>query len=79
MITNGFTFEDTDLPWVEITKEQYDNKVHLQRWKVVDGQLTQIVKFARKFLRLVPGTTFYTVAGNMLIVGNDDGWDKFDS
>lgn len=78
-LTNGFTFDDTNQPYVEITKEQYDQKVHIHTWKVVDGKLTPIVKARRQTLQLVPGNKWHTVAGNMLIVGDDDGWDKRNS
>lgn len=76
-ITQTLTFEDTNLPYVVITKEQYDKKIHLQRWKVVDGELTPIVKAPPRLLQLVPGNRWHTVAGNMLIIGDDDGWDKY--
>jgi len=78
-LTNGFTFDDTNQPFVEITKEQYDQKVHIHTWKVVDGKLTPIVKARRQVLQLVPGNRWHTVAGNMLIIGEDDGWDKRNS
>lgn len=76
-ITESLTFEETNLPYVVITKEQYDNNVHLHRWKVIDGELTPIVKAPPRLLQLVPGNRWYTTAGNMLIIGEDDGWDKY--
>jgi hypothetical protein len=38
----GATFEDTDKPWIEITKEQYDSGLPFRRLKVVNGKIEEI-------------------------------------
>lgn len=75
-IVNGLTFEDTDLPWVEITREQYNAGIQYKQLKVVDGKLEEILRLKLKKLPLVQGNKWYTQANNMLIIGNERGWDE---
>lgn len=72
----GCTFDDTSEPWIEITRQQYNSNIHLVPGVVVEGKWSPITKGRRIGKRLKPGNTWHTVAGNMLIVGNDDGWDR---
>lgn len=74
-LVDGLEFFDTDKPYVEITREQYEAGVHFQCWRVVDGKLTRIPRIRLKQLALVPGSKWYTT-NNMLIIGNERGWDE---
>jgi hypothetical protein len=75
-IVDGWTFEDTDKPWIEITREQYNQNIQHKKLKVVNGKLEEIPRIRLKKLPLVEGTTWYTTKGNMLIIGNERGWDE---
>lgn len=75
-IIDGHTFEDTNKPWIEITREQYDKGVHLKRLRVVDGKLEEIQYTNVKKTMLVEGNRWFTTKENMLIIGNERGWDE---
>lgn len=75
-IVDGFTMEDTDKPWVEISKDQYNAGIQYRRLKVVDGQLVDNPKITTKELPLVEGKRWFTKKDNMLIIGNERGWDE---
>lgn len=75
-IVDGCTAEDTDKPWIEISKEQYDAGIFYKRLKVVDGKLIEIQKITIKNLPLVEGERWFTTRDNMLIIGNERGWDE---
>jgi hypothetical protein len=75
-IVNGLTFEDTDKPWIEISREQYDAGIQYKQLKVVNGKLEEIPRIRLKRLPLVEGTRWYTTKSNMLIMGNERGWDE---
>ena len=71
----SFTFEDTDKPFIEISREQYNANLHLKKLKVIDGKLVEIKKDHSFKLPLVNGTTWFTTSENMLIIGKEKGWD----
>lgn len=73
-IVDGLTFDETDKPWIEITREQYDKAIYARKWKVVDGKLEEIVKVRTIQLPLVKGDKWHTHESNMLIIGKDNGW-----
>ncbi len=75
-IVDGFTFEDTDKPWIEITREQYNAGIQYKQLKVINGKLEEIPRIRLKKLPLVEGTRWYTTKSNMLIIGNERGWDE---
>lgn len=75
-IVDGFTFEDTDKPWVEITREQYNQGLQYKQLKVVDGKILEIPRIRTKKLPLVEGNRWYTSKENMLIIGTERGWDE---
>lgn len=75
-IVDGFTFEDTDKPWIEISREQYNAGIQYKQLKVVNGKLEEISRIRIKKLPLVEGTRWYTTKENMLIIGNERGWDE---
>jgi hypothetical protein len=47
-LVTGFTFEDTDKPWVEITREQYDSGLPFKKLKVVNGKIEEITRETKK-------------------------------
>ena len=72
------TVHDTDQPFIVVTAEQYD-AYKGKLWKLVDGKLVE-----RKYMfpheepegpPVVEGSTWKTTEDNMLIMGNDKGWD----
>ena len=73
---NGWTFENTDLPFVEITREQYDQGFQYKRLKIIDGIPVEIKKVSKIDLGLVKGNRWFTDRSNMLIIGLDNGWDE---
>ncbi len=75
-IVDGFTFEDTDKPWIEITREQYNAGIQYRQLKVVDGKLIEIPRIRIKKLPLIEGNRWYTTKENMLIIGIERGWDE---
>lgn len=75
-IVDGVTFEETDKPWIEITREQYNAGFQYKRLKVVDDKFEEIPKINVIKLPLVPGNTWFTSKENMLIMGNERGWDE---
>lgn len=75
-IVDGYTMEDTEKPWIEITREQYNLGIQYKRLKVVDGKLVEILKVTTKKLPLVQGDRWYTTKENMLIIGKERGWDE---
>lgn len=75
-IVNGFTMEETDKPWIEITREQYNAGFQYKRLKVVNGKLEEIKRTTTKELQLVEGNRWFTTKENMLIIGNERGWDE---
>lgn len=76
-IVNGCTIdENVDLPWVEISKEQYLSGMPYRRLRVVNGKIEEIKQDSIKQLSLVEGNRWYTNKSNMLIIGNDNGWDE---
>lgn len=76
MLVDGFTMEDTDKPWIEITREQYEAGFETKKLRVVNGKLEEITKDNLKKLPLVEGKRWKTSASNMLIIGNERGWDE---
>lgn len=74
-IVENIEFGDTDKPYVEISREQYEAGVHFRRLRVVNGKLEGIPKIRIKKLALVDGNTWHTT-NNMLIMGNERGWDE---
>ena len=76
LYVNGITFEDTDLPWIEITRQQFNEGIQFKRLRVENNKLVEVVKqTAVRTRRLVPGNTWKTTKGNMLLIGEDDGWN----
>lgn len=75
-IVNGFTMEDTDEPWIEISKEQFDAGIHYKKLRVVNNKLEEIIVDNPKKLLLESGNKWYTKEENMLIMGNERGWDE---
>lgn len=75
-IVDGLAFEDTDKPWVEITKEQFDSGIHYKKLKVVNGKLEEIPLEVWNKLALVEGDKWHTLESNMLITGNERGWNE---
>lgn len=74
-IVENIEFGNTDKPYVEISREQYEAGIHFQQWRVVNGKLESIPRVRTKKLALVNGNTWYTT-NNMLIIGNERGWDE---
>lgn len=74
-IVENIEFGDTDKPYVEITREQYEAGLHYRHSRVVNGKLEPIPRIRLKQLALVEGSTWYT-NDNMLIIGNKRGWDE---
>lgn len=75
-IVDGFTFEETDKPWVEITREQFNLGFHYKRLRVVNGKIEEITKDLTIKVAIVPGNRWFTDESNMLIIGKDRGWDE---
>ena len=75
-IVEGVTGEDTDKPWIEITREQYDSNFYKKNLKVVNGKIEEIVRCTYQKPSLVKGERWKTHKSNMLIIGNDKGWDE---
>jgi hypothetical protein len=75
-IVNGCTYDDTDEPWIEITREQYELGIHYKKLKVVNGKLEEIPRIKIKQLALVEGSRWFTTKENMLIIGDERGWDE---
>jgi hypothetical protein len=78
-IVDGFTMEETDKPWIEITREQYNAGIQYKKLKVVNGKLEEIAKVRIKKLPLVEGNRWHTTKENMLIIGDERGWDERNS
>lgn len=76
LYVTGCTFNETDQPFVEITREQWNNGFHYQRLKIVNGRPTAVERVRKRQLALVPGNRWHTEASNMLIIGNGKGWDE---
>lgn len=72
----GCTFDDTDQPFVEITRDQWNSGLHYQSLKIVDGKPVTIERKRKKEFALVAGDRWHTDRSNMLIVGTDKGWDE---
>ena len=75
-IVDGFTFEETDKPWIEISRQQYDEGIHFKKLKVVNGKLEEISRIRLRKLPLIKGNKWFTDKDNMLIIGKDNGWDE---
>lgn len=75
-IAGGIITEDTDLPWVEMTKEQYLSGMQYKKLRVVNGKIEEIKKIRLRKLPLVEGKKWFTSRVNMLIIGNERGWDE---
>ncbi len=75
-IVDGFTMEETDKPWIEISREQYNAGFQCKKLKVVNGKLEEIKRSTFKELPLVEGNRWFTTKENMLIIGNERGWDE---
>jgi hypothetical protein len=43
-IVTGATCEDTNEPWIEITREQYDSGIQFKKLKIVNGKIQEITK-----------------------------------
>lgn len=74
MLVTEIALGETDKPYIVITKEEYQLSF-IQKFKVEDGKLVVIKKPPPHVLQLVPGSTWHTTEGNMLVIGNHDGWD----
>jgi hypothetical protein len=74
-LVDGLEFYDTDKPYIEISREQYEANLHFKRLRVVDGKLEEIPRIRLTKLALVTGDTWYTT-NNMLIIGNERGWNE---
>jgi hypothetical protein len=75
-LVDGFTMEETDKPWIEISREQYNAGFQCKKLKVVNGKLEEIKRSTTKELLLVEGNRWFTTKENMLIIGNERGWDE---
>lgn len=75
-IAGDIITEDTDLPWIEITKEQYAAGMQYKKLRVVNGKIEEIKKNRLRNLPLIEGNKWFTSRVNMLIVGNERGWDE---
>jgi len=75
-LVNGVTFEETDRPYVEITREQFDQGIQYKKLRVVNGKLEEVPRKKIKKLSLVQGNRWFTTKDNMLIIGNERGWDE---
>lgn len=75
-LVDGFTMEETDKPFVEVSREQYDTGIQYKRLKVVDGKLVEITKITFIKLPLIEGNRWFTSKNNMLIIGNERGWSE---
>lgn len=42
LMVTAFTFDETDQPWVQITREQYNAGLQFKRLKIVDGKIVEI-------------------------------------
>lgn len=77
-LVTGFTVEETDLPHIVITKEQWaDGDILDKKLMIVDGQIVEVPReVIKKVLPLVKGNRWFTTESNMLIIGNERGWDE---
>lgn len=71
----GCTFEETTDTHMIISQEQYDYVITHQRLRVVNGQIIQVPIDEAGTLFLKEGGKWKTAEDNMLIMGNDRGWD----
>ena len=74
-LVDGLEFYDTDKPYIEISREQYEAGIHIGQLQVVNGKLERVARIRLKKLTLVSGNTWYTT-NNMLIMGNERGWNE---
>ena len=72
----GCTFEETDQPFVEITREQWNSGLHYQTLRVINGKPVAVERNRKRELALVPGNQWHTDRSNMLVIGTDKGWDE---
>jgi hypothetical protein len=75
-IVNGCTIDDTDQPYVEVTQEQIDKGIGYKKLRYINGKLEEIPRVRLKKLPLVQGNKWHTCNSNMLIIGNERGWDE---
>lgn len=75
-LIEGITTEETDKPWLPVTQEEYTFGIPYKALRVVDGKLVPIPKVYTKKLPLVDGERWFTTKENMLIMGNEKGWDE---
>lgn len=75
-LVDGFTMEDTDKPWIEITREQYDSGIIAKKLRVVNGKLEEVTRDNSIKLPLVKGNRWRTTESNMLIIGKERGWNE---
>lgn len=71
----GCTCDNTALPFIEITREQWEQGLHYKKLQVIDGKIAEVTKHYVTTLRLMAGNRWFTDSSNMLIMGKDRGWD----
>ena len=71
------TYADTDKQHIIISKEEYEKFPFIDRLYVIDGKLIEKQKsYYVNRLALIEGNRWYTSKSNMLIMGNERGWDE---
>jgi hypothetical protein len=75
-LIEGITTEETNKPWLPVTKEEYNAGIPYKALKVINGKLIPMPKIHFKLLPLIKGNRWFTTKENMLIIGNENGWDE---
>lgn len=71
------TYEETNEQHIIITKEEFEKYPLFNRLYIINGKLVEKEKnYYINKLNLADGERWFTSKSNMLIMGNEKGWDE---